>query len=239
MKLLLILLTACTGSSVFGQMKQNTLTAHEKKEGWQLLFNGRNTDGWHNFNKNGIGPAWKVKGGCLYLDAAKAEGWQSLHGGDIVHEKVLTDFHLKLEWKISCNGNSGIMFYVQENSQYQYPWQTGPEMQVLDNEGHDDGRIQKHRAGDLYDLISCAKETVKPCLQWNKVDIISQNGKLTLKLNGTVVVTADLRSEEWKKLIAASKFSTMPGFGSFLSGKISLQDHGNPVWYRNIRVKEL
>ena len=231
-------MAVCFGSCLFAQTKPNTLTPHEKKAGWQLLFNGRNTDGWHNFNKNTIGSAWKVANGCLYLDTAKAEGWQTQNGGDIVYEKTVTDFHLKLEWKISKNGNSGIMFYVQEDSRYQYPWQTGPEMQVLDNVGHDDGRIPKHRAGDLYDLISCAKETVKPYNQWNRVDIISRQGKLTLQLNGTVVVRTDLRSEEWKNLVAGSKFSTMPGFGSFHAGKIALQDHGNKVWFRNIKLKE-
>jgi len=238
MKTILTLMSACIGCCLFAQVKPNTLTPQEKKAGWQLLFNGRNTDGWHNFNKSTIGSAWKVASGCLYLDTAKAEGWQTQNGGDIVYEKTVTDFHLKLEWKISKNGNSGIMFYVQEGERYQYPWQTGPEMQVLDNVGHDDGRIPKHRAGDLYDLISCAKETVKPYNQWNRVDIISRQGKLTLRLNGTVVVRADLRSEEWKNLVAGSKFSSMPGFGSFHSGKIALQDHGNKVWFRNIKLKE-
>ncbi len=239
MKILATLFLALAVLPARSQTKPNTLSAREKKEGWQLLFDGRTTQGWHRYNQTGIGSAWKVADGCLYLDPSNPEGWQTRDGGDIVHERVLGDFHLKADWKIARNGNSGIMFYVQEDSRYEYPWQTGPEMQVLDNEGHDDGKIDKHRAGDLYDLIACSRKTVKPFNQWNHAEIICRQGWLTLKLNGVTVVHTNLKSESWKALIAGSKFASMPGFGSFLTGKIALQDHGNAVWFRNIKVKAL
>ncbi|TAE17142.1 MAG: DUF1080 domain-containing protein [Bacteroidetes bacterium] len=215
-------------------------TAQKVNKSWQLLFNGKNTQGWHNYGKTTIGKGWKVENGTLHLDASAKNDWQSADGGDIVFEQEFTNFHLSLEWKIAKNGNSGIMFFVHEDTlQYKYPWMTGPEMQVLDNNGHPDAKIFKHRAGDLYDLIPCSKETVKPAGQWNHAEVICNKGVLTFKLNRTVVVTTTLWDAAWKKLVAESKFNAYPGFGIYQKGKIALQDHGDDVWYRNIKVRQL
>ena len=112
-------------------------------------------------------------------------------------------------------------------------------MEVLDNSGHPDSKIIKHRAGDLYDLISCSKETVKPAGEWNLAEVKCLNGKLDLFLNGENVVSTTLWDDNWKKLVAGSKFVEMPDFGTYKKGKIGLQDHGNAVWYRNIMIKKL
>ncbi len=217
----------------------NTLSSQERKQGWELLFDGSTTKGWHKYGGAPIGAAWKVQDGALWLDPSQKEGWQIKGGGDIVTDEVFTDFHLKLEWKIAQNGNSGIMFYIHEDStRYQWPWMTAPEMQVLDNQGHPDAKIVKHRAGDLYDLISCSQETVKPYDQWNQVEIICKKGKLELFLNQVNVVSVQLWGDEWKKLIAGSKFAKMPGFGTYQTGRIGLQDHGDKVWYRNIKIRK-
>lgn len=195
---------------------------------------------WHNYNKPGkIGPAWSLNNGVLHLDASNKENWQVNGGGDIVYKETFTDFHLKVEWKIAPNGNSGIMFNVHEDPSIPYPWQTGPEMQVLDNAGHPDAKINKHRAGDLYDLISCSKETVKPAGEWNLAEIVSNKGKLTFFLNGEKVVSTTQWDEGWKNLIAGSKFRDMPGFGTYKGGKIALQDHGDNVWFRNVMIRRL
>jgi hypothetical protein len=210
------------------------------KKGWQNLLDKNSTKGWHTYNKPGsIGSAWSVKDGVLHLNASEKSDWQTKSGGDIVFEEVFDNFHLKLEWKISKNGNSGIMFLVQEDEAYKYPWLTGPEMQILDNDGHADGKIIKHRAGDLYDLISCSTETVRPVGKWNLAEIILKDSKLTFKLNGKTVVTTTLWDENWNNMVANSKFKNMPDFGKFKSGKIALQDHGDDVWFRNIKVKRL
>lgn len=208
------------------------------KTGWQPLFDGTTTTGWHSYGTSEAGSAWKVEDGALHLDPeAKKQGGR---GGDLVTDQEFSDFDLKLEWKISPKGNSGVMFYVEEDpSKFHETYYTGPEMQVVDNEGHPDGKIFKHQAGDLYDLISCSKKTVKPVGEWNKSEIRCFKGKLDLFLNGTKVVSTTLWDDNWKKLVAGSKFASMPGFGTFKAGRIALQDHGDEVWYRNIMIRKL
>ena len=215
----------------------NTLTKSEKKHGWKLLFDGYTTKGWRNYKSDKIGAAWKVKDGALYLDAANKKDWQTEDGGDIVTEGIYENYELSVEWKIQPCGNSGIIFNVQDGN-YDYVWHTGPEFQVLDNACHPDAKIIKHSAGDLYDLISCKVETVKPAGEWNQARIIANKGNYSFWLNGTEVTSVNMNSPEWKALIAGSKFKDKPDFGMFTKGRISLQDHGDQVWYRNIKIKE-
>ncbi len=218
----------------------SVLSEAEQKDGWVSLFDGTTTKGWHKYGTNTIGAAWKVVDGTLHLDATEKVDWQIKNGGDIVSDEEYENFDLKLEWKIDTCGNSGIMFYVLEDtSKYKYPWETGPEMQVLDNKCHPDAKIPKHRAGDLYDLISSAKETVKPALEWNEAEVKCVSGKLEFFLNGEAVVSTTLWDDAWKKMVAGSKFVKMPAFGTYKKGRIALQDHGNNVWFRNIRIKRL
>ena len=161
-------------------------------------------------------------------------------GGDIVTDESFGNFHLKLEWKIAKNGNSGIIFWVQDDTaKYKQVWFTGPEMQVLDNDGHPDGKIKKHRAGNLYDLIEGKEAAINKVGEWNLVEIISNNGQLDFYLNGVNVVSTAYGDPQWRELIAGSKFKTKPDFGKIFCGHIALQDHGDNVWYRNIMIKKL
>lgn len=220
---------------------QETATTTQEQSGqWESLFDAKTTAGWHTYGKDRTGSAWKVEDSALHLDASVKDDWQTKDGGDIVTNGEYGNFHLKLEWKIAKGGNSGIMFYVHEDTaKYQYPWETGPEMQVVDNEGHPDGKIAKSRAGDLYDLIEVSKPTVKKAGEWNQVEIIANRGKLDVQLNGEHVLSTTLWDDHWKALLAGSKFKTMPDFGTFQKGRIALQDHGADVWYRNIQIKRL
>lgn len=213
-----------------------TATMAQKKNGWTQLFDGKTTTGWHTYGKSTAGSAWKVQDGALFLDAKNKQNG----GGDLVTDKEYSNFHLKLEWKVAPKSNSGILLFVHEDpAKYHQTYSTGLEMQVLDNEGHPDGKITKHRSGDLYDLVKSSSEPVKPVGQWNKVEVVSLNGKLEFTLNGVKIVSTTLWDEQWKQLIAGSKFATWADFGTFKSGKIALQDHGDEVWYRNISIKEL
>lgn len=207
---------------------------------WVTLFDGKTTNGWHKYGGGPIGSAWKITDGALFLDATDKENGKIKNGGDIATDEEFENFDLKLEWKISKGGNSGIMFCVHEDTpKYKVPYETGPEMQVLDNDEHPDGKIKKHRAGDLYDLISCSKETVKAVGEWNQVEIKLLNGKLDFFLNGENVVSTTMWDDNWSKMVANSKFKTMPGFATFKKGRIDLQDHDFTVWYRNIMIKKL
>jgi len=214
-------------------------TQTEEQGEWTPLFDGKTFAGWSKYGGGAVGKAWKIENGELYLDAANKAGWQTGDGGDIVTAEEFENFHFKYEWKIAKNGNSGVIFLVHESPEYQYPWQTGPEMQVLDNAGHPDAKIISHRAGDLYDLIVSSKETVKPAGEWNQAEIRINKGKLDFFLNGVNIVSTQLFTPEWEALIAKSKFKSMPGFGKYKKGKISLQDHGDVVHYRNLMIKKL
>lgn len=237
-----ILLVSCN-NAVSKQSPQppamNSISQEEKNDGWELLFDGTSTAGWHAYHNQPVGKAWKVVDGTLTIDVSEKKDGKVVGGGDIVTDKEFDHFHLKYDWKISVNGNSGVIFYAQEDSKYKYPWETGPEMQVLDNNGHPDAKIIKHRAGDLYDLISSSKETVKPAMEWNTAEIKSVNGKLDFYLNGENVVSTTLWDDNWKNLVAGSKFKNMPDFGKYQKGKLGLQDHGDIVWFRNIKIKRL
>lgn len=219
----------------------NTLSESERKAGWKLLFDGKTTAGWRNFRKEGIGTSWKVVDGALMLDAKARDdgGWQAEDGGDIITDGTFEDFDFRMEWKVGACGNSGIMFNVVEDEAYDYVWQTGPEMQILDNTCHPDAQYKTHRAACLYDMIAVKYETVKPAGEWNRVRIRKKGGETTFWLNGRRVVDFEMYTDEWASMIANSKFKDMPGFGKAKSGHISLQDHGDPIWFRNIKIKEL
>lgn len=235
----LTLLTACNNSADTSSTKEpagadSAATVTKSTDGWEFLFDGKTTKGWHTYGLNSVRDRWQIADSALYIDTTKKEG------GDLVTDNEYANFDLQLEWRIAKNGNSGIIFYIHEDTtKYKETYRTGPEMQVLDNDGHHDGKILKHRAGDLYDLVKSSTEPVKPVGEWNQAEIISNNGKLDLMLNGTTVVSTTVWDDNWKKLIAGSKFKDMPDWGTFKSGKIALQDHGNLVWYRNIRIKKL
>jgi len=206
---------------------------------WTPLFDGKSFEGCYKYGGGAVGKAWKIENGELYLDAANKANWQKGDAGDIVTNEEFENFHFKYEWKIAPNGNSGVIFLVHEAKEFPYPWQTGPEMQVLDNAGHPDAKIISHRAGDLYDLIVSSQETVKPVGEWNQAEIKINQGKLDFYLNGVNIVSTQLFTPEWEALIAKSKFKSMPGFGKYKKGKISLQDHGDLVYFRNLMIKKL
>lgn len=211
----------------------NTLTAAERQAGWKLLFDGQGTSGWHTYGQSGVSANWRVDDGALLMQPTAGTG------GDLVTDEAYENFDLRLEWKISPCGNSGIIFPVAESEQYDYPWQTGLEMQVLDNTCHPDAAIDTHRAGDLYDLIEARPSTVRPSGQWNRVRIVMRDGHLEQWLNGRKVVETQLGTEAWKRMVAGSKFREMPDFGQARPGHIALQDHGDRVWFRNIKIKAL
>ncbi|WP_057940543.1 3-keto-disaccharide hydrolase [Algoriphagus resistens] len=231
-------LASCSGEKAIETETKEMAVVETPAEEWTDLFANNSFSNWHKYGGGEIGNAWKIENGEVYLDVENIDR-QAGEGGDIVTNEEFDNFHLKYDWKIAQNGNSGLIFYVHEAPEYENTYNTGLEMQVLDNEGHPDAKIISHRAGDLYDLIVSSEETVKPYGEWNSAEIIANNGKLDLILNGTTVVSTTLWTPEWEALVADSKFKDMPNFGTFKKGRIALQDHGDLVYFKNVKIKEL
>lgn len=208
----------------------NSLTSAEKSAGWKLLFDGKSLNGWRGYKTEEIGAGWKVQDGALVLTAGKA--------GDIMTAAEFGDFELALEWKISEAGNSGVIYRVGLGETASF--RTGPEYQVLDNQKATDNKLGNHLAGSLYDIgPEVPRDLPKPVGQWNSSRIIVRGWKVEHWLNGKKVVALDLASPEGKAALAVSKFKDWPKFASLLRGHIALQDHGNVVSYRAIKVREL
>ncbi|MBW8688105.1 3-keto-disaccharide hydrolase [Chitinophaga rhizophila] len=215
----------------------NTLTAKEKKAGWKLLFDGKTTQGWHTYLQSEASPAWKVENGALALDQeAKKNG---APGGDLVTNDEFENYELSLEWKISEGGNSGVIFGVHEDPQLKATYLSGPEMQVLDDAKHPDGKYEKHNSGDLYDMKKSTKYAAKPVGEWNVAKIRKKDGKLTFWLNGVQTIETTMGSDEWKTLLENSKFKNWKAFAQYPKGHIALQDHGDGVWYRSVKIRLL
>jgi hypothetical protein len=157
--------------------------------------------------------------------------------GDIITNEMYEDFELRLEWKISPGGNSGIMFGVSEATRRTY--EAGPEMQVLDNAGHADGQAPVTSAGSNYALHAPSVDATRPVGEWNEVRLIVIDGQVEHWMNGQQIVAYELGSDEWEHLVADSKFAEWPEYGRQAEGHLALQDHGNHVWYRNIRIRRI
>lgn len=215
--------------------QNNELSAAEKEQGWKLLFDGKTTNGLRNYNSQTLGSKWVVSDGTLLF-----KGQGAGQGGDLViTDKPYENYELSLEWKVSQGGNSGIIYNVNEDPKYATPWLTGMENQILDNSRHPDGQIEKHRAGDLYDMIESKFVTVNSAEEWNSAILKVDQGHVEHWLNGYKVVEYDLWNAEWDAMVAGSKFSEMPDFGKSKQGHVILQDHGDKVWFRNIKIREL
>ncbi|WP_423129169.1 3-keto-disaccharide hydrolase [Gaoshiqia sp. Z1-71] len=221
----------------------NALTTAEKEAGWILLFDGESTEGWRGVNKAVMPGAWEVIEGTLHCQGSGKGEAGATDGGDILFDKKFKNFNLKLEWKISEGGNSGIFYLGQEVPEWPI-WKTAPEMQVLDNERHPDsflGKDGNRQAGSLYDLIPAKPQNTKPAGEWNSVEIICYKGTVIHKQNGETVVEYHLWTDDWNTLVADSKF---PGLNENWAnvaeeGFIALQDHGDDVWFKNIKIREL
>ena len=212
----------------FEKFVDNILTSEEKADGWKLLFDGKTTQGWRGFRQKTAPDGWQAVDGAL----TRVGG-----GGDLITVDQFESFDLRLEWKIAEGGNSGIMFRVSEAEPETY--HTGPEMQILDNVRHPDGKDLDRSAGSCYDLYAPSKDVTRPPGAWNAVRLVVNGTRVEHWLNDTRIVQYELLSPDWEKRVAASKFVEWPKYGRELRGHIALQDHGDRVAFRNIRIRVL
>jgi hypothetical protein len=218
----------------------NTLTPQEQKDGVILLFDGKTTDQWRGYGKTDFPKGWVINDNAIQcIGSGKGEAGQ---GGDIITKEKFKNFELTLEWKISEGGNSGI-FYLAQEIPGEPIWKSAPEMQVLDNLKHPDAKLGvdgNRQAGSLYDLIPAKPQNAKPAGEWNTVKIMVYKGTVVHYQNGVQVLEYHLWTDDWKKMCANSKFKDFPYFvDTAAEGYIGLQDHGDDVWYRNIKIKKL
>lgn len=233
----LCLLTLAATPVLAGQKAAapNTLTARERAEGWQLLFNGRDLSGWQSFGGGAASPGWAVRDGALVLISKTGK----MSGGDLVTADSYGAFELTLDWKVESGGNSGVFYLARNAPGTSNIYETGIEMQVLDNDGHPDGKIPSHRAGALYDITVPPLSAAKPAGSWNHARLRVDKGRIRQWLNGTLTADEPYGNQAWRARVAASKFASMPLFGTFPSGVIGLQDHGEPAAFRNIKIRKL
>jgi hypothetical protein len=224
----------------FGQ-KANTLTAKEKKDGWVLLFNGKDFAGWRQCNGTAMPANWVIEEDAMKVFTGEGKKPGSGANGDILFsDKKFKNFEVSIDWKASKAANSGIFFNVREVPG-QPIYYAAPEIQVLDNVDATDNKIASHLAGSLYDMIAADPKTVHPAGEWNTIVIRVKDGKVTHVQNGVKVVEYTMWTPEWDAAVAKSKFKSFPGWteGIAKEGFIGLQDHGYPVWFRNIKIREL
>ena len=226
-----------------GKSKKEAEKKSAEAEVWTTLFDGTSTEGWRGYNKTTFPEqGWEIVDGTLHC-IGSGRGEAGGGGGDIIYDKKFSNFDLKLEWKISEGGNSGIFYLAQEVPGWEI-WRTAPEMQVLDNERHPDAQAGKdgnRQAGSLYDLIPAVPQNARPAGEWNTAEIKVYKGSVWHIQNGETVLEYHLWTPEWNDLVAGSKFPALnPDWANVASeGYIGLQDHGDDVWYRNIKIREL
>lgn len=203
-------------------------TPEELEPGWRSLFDGKTADAWRGFKSDRLPDGWQVVDGALTRVA---------HAGDIVTREQFRDFELALEWKVAPGGNSGVFYRVAEAPELEWVWQSGPEAQVLDDAGHGDGLRPETSAGACYGLYPAPRGVVRPAGEWNEMRIVVEGNDVEHWLNGRKVVEYGLGSADWEERVRRSKFADLPRYGRVPRGHIALQDHGDWVAYRNIRIR--
>jgi hypothetical protein len=233
----LTVLMSCKTKEVKKEVSSEVaIEVNSTSEKWITLFDGTNYDNWKGYMEDGMYDEWSIDDGAMLYTPSEEKG------RDIMTKGTYTNFILSLEWKISEKGNSGIFWGVNENENNKI-YHSGPEVQVLDNERHPDAfkNPKYHQAGALYDMVQPTSDVCNPAGQWNKVElkVNHKSNKGSIKLNGTLIVEFEPHGERWDALIAKSKFKNSKEFGKYQTGHLGLQDHGDKVWYKDIKIKEL
>jgi len=219
---------------------QNKLTQQETEAGWELLFNGRDLDGWKRYGHDTIGPLWSVKDSAIVVDGTGLGEGSGKWGGSLMTVKQYGNFELTVDWKLTqAGGNSGIIYHVVEKPEYKTDYATGPEAQIIDDGGWKGDPLKPaQKVGSNYDMFPAdSTKQVNPVGEWNTTRIVYRDGHVEHWLNGKKVVEFEEGSPEYQAAYKKSKWTKYPGWNKFKVGSISLQDHGAPVYFRNIKIR--
>lgn len=229
--------TSATDTSV---TVENQLTEEEKSAGWELLFDGKTLDGWERFNQDTVGPLWSVQNGVIVCDGeGLGEGTDDM-GGSLITKRKFGNFELSVDWKLSPGGNSGILYHVVEDPKYQHDYETGPEFQLMDDGGWDGELRDEQKVGGNYDMYAATNDKkVNAPGEWNTARLVYNDGHVEHWLNGEKVLEFDEGSSDFKERFSKSKWVEYPDWNKSKTGSISLQDHGAPVYFKNIKIKAL
>lgn len=239
-RIIMIVTSLVIAIPLHGQ-EANTLSKQEKKDGWELLFDGESFTAWRQYNGTEMPANWVLEDGAMKVFTGEGKEAGQGAGGDVIYgAKKFRNFELSLDWKAGNMANSGIFYAVKETPGKPI-YYAAPEIQVLDNEHATDNKVDSHLAGSLYDMVAADPETVNPAGEWNTIVVRVEQGKVTHTQNGVKVIEYTLWTPEWDELVENSKFKSFPGFqeGIAKEGYIGLQDHGYVVWFRNIKIREL
>jgi hypothetical protein len=220
----------------------NELTKAERDAGWELLFDGESLNGWKQYGHDTITALWSVRDSAIVCDGTGLGEGSGEQGGSLRTLKEFGNFELSVDWKITPGGNSGILYHVVEKPEFATDYATGPEYQVMDDGGWTGGPLTPEQlAGSNYDMYAAdsTKKTLMPVGEWNNARIIYNNGHVEHWLNGQKVVEFEEGSADFQERYKNSKWVDFPGWNTFKTGSISLQDHGAPVHYRNIKIRTL
>ncbi|MCH8979881.1 MAG: DUF1080 domain-containing protein [Armatimonadetes bacterium] len=210
------------------QNGHNELTQAEKRQGFELLFDGKSLSNFRAYKRDDVPKGWVVKGGEITYTP-------DVGGGDLMTREQYEDFDLRIEFKMNKRGNSGIIYLVSED--FGASFHTGPEYQLLDDENYDITDL--HTTGSNYALHAPTKSVMRSAGRWNEARIVKKGNHVEHYLNGVMVVEYVLHDEDWDERRAASKFKDFPGYGKNNSGYICFQDHGGPMWFRSMRIRRL
>jgi len=229
---------AATGQAASSCEGVNSLTAAEKAAGWELLFDGKTTGGWHGYNGQSL-KAWMIED-CALKTVGTEGNYGSDRRADLATDREFTNFEISIDWKATKGGNSGLMYGVVEDKKYDAAWKTGPEYQFIDDVGFPQKLEPWQLAGANYAMhLANAEKRLKPVGEWNNTRIVVDGKHVEHWLNGKKILEFERWTPEWQKLRDSGKWKDAPDYGLAKTGRIVLQDHGSVFWFRNVKVRQI